>query len=335
MRGRLRRPTLLAVWALLTASGFGPAAELDWAQKMFSELEHDFGVVARGADVRHRIFIKNLYEETVTIHSVVSSCGCTNAKASQNSLRTGETAYIELVLDTVNHMREKSPNIDVTVSFDGIHQKQVRIPVHVYIRSDVVLQPGAADFGTVDAGSGAQQKLSIAYAGRDDWRIREVRTNRDFLQATVTEKHRSAGRVDYELIVNLAPTAPQGALREQILLLTDDATNPYVPVAATANIEPDILVATPDIDLGVLTPGVDKTVRVVVRGRKPFSIETVECESSLECFKIKLPSEPKVVHVLPLTITPPDQKGELRELFTMKIAGRPEPVTFRAAGRIE
>lgn len=322
--------TLLAAWAASAST-----QELDWAQRMFSELEHDFGVVARGADVRHRIFVKNLYQETVTIADVSSSCGCTSARASQTVLPSGETAYIELVLDTKNHMKQKDPNIDVRLTFDGINFKTVRIPIHVYIRSDVVIQPGAVEFGSVDLGAGATQRLSIAYAGRDDWQIREVRCNREMLKAAVQEKHRGGGRVDYELVVQLDPAAPEGTFRDQLLLITDDAGNPFIPLAVSATIEPDIVMGTPEVPLGNLKPGVPKTVTAVIRGRRPFVIEKIECESDRECFKVKLPKDPKSVHVLPLTVTPPEEKGKFTEEFTVTIAGRSQPLTFRAQGWIE
>lgn len=178
-------------------------------------------------------------------------------------------------------------------------------------------------------------KLSIKYAGRDDWQIREVRSPREFLQGSVRELHRGGGRVDYELVVALAPQTPAGAIREQLQLITDDTSNPYVPVQVTANVEADIVVATPEVALGALTPGVEKTFRVILRGRKPFSIEGIDCESPLECFKVKLSKEPKSVHILPLTVVPPETKGELQEKFTVRITGRTEHVTFRASGHVE
>jgi hypothetical protein len=311
------------------------AQELDWAHKMFSKLEHNFGVVARGADVEYRIQIKNLYKELVTVSNVSTSCGCLSAKTTQNTIPSDATIDLVLTLDTKNHMRQKDPNVDLRLTFDGVHFKDVRIPVHAYIRSDVVLQPGAAEFGTLDIGGGGQLKLNIKYAGRADWQIREVRGSRDFVTGAVRELNRGDGRVEYELTINLAPNTPPGAVREQLQLITDDATNPYVPVVVTAAVEADIVVATPDIALGSLTPGVEKTVRVILRGRKPFAIEAIECESALECFKVKLSKDPKSVHILPLTVVPPETKGELAEKFTVRIAGRTEQIVFRAAGRVE
>ena len=64
------------------------------------------------------------------------------------------------------------------------------------------------------------------------------------------------------------------------------------------------------------------------------NIETIECDSDRECFKVKLSKEKKAVHVLPLTVVAPAESGDLDEVFTMTIDGRPEPLTFRAHGKI-
>ena len=57
------------------AAGTGP----EWALKMLSETSHDFGVVARGAEVKAKITINNPYEQPVRIGSVTPSCSCTTA----------------------------------------------------------------------------------------------------------------------------------------------------------------------------------------------------------------------------------------------------------------
>ena len=42
----------------------------------------------------------------------------------------------------------------------------------------------------------------------------------------------------------------------------------------------------------------------------------------------------KPVHLLPITFTAPDVTGAFEEEFVVKIAGRPEPLTFKARGRV-
>jgi hypothetical protein len=306
----------------------------DWAEMMFSERSHDFGSVARGADVRHRIEVTNLYEETITISNVGTTCGCTAAEPSQKTLKTGETAYVEVVMNTVKFMRDKNSNVDVTLTFDNRTFKTVRIPIHAYIRPDVVLEPGRADFGSVEIGQGAEKHIAIAYAGRDDWQITEVASANDYIDAALTETSRGDGRVNYDLSVTVSGDAPAGMIRDQIVLTTNDQGNPKVEVLVEAEVVADIVVSPSTLELGTLTPGDTKTMSVVVRGRRPFSIEKIECESDRDCFKVRLGKDARNVHVLPLTVTAPNESGEFTETFYLTIPGREEPVTFSARGTI-
>ncbi|MEZ6055584.1 MAG: DUF1573 domain-containing protein [Planctomycetaceae bacterium] len=335
MRKSPVRACCVAMITLVTLTGVASAQELNWAQKLFSQQEHDFGVVARGADVRHRILVKNIYKEPITISEVKTTCGCTAASPSAKFLKTNEEAYIEVQMNTVKFMRQKDSNVDVTVTFDNLNYKTVRIPIHAYIRTDVVLTPGGANFGNVDLGVGSQRTINVAYAGRDDWKVREVRTNSEYVKAAVRETSRAGGKVNYELTVAVDEKAPEGTINEIITLVTDDANNPFVPVEVVGVVESDIVVATPMVALGDMQAGVEKTVRVVVRGRKPFTIENIECESERECFKVLLSQEEKTVHVLPITVVPPAESGAFKEAFTVHIAGRPQPVTFKAEGNIQ
>lgn len=309
-----------------------PRAGEDWAEQMFSELSHDFGSVARGADVRHKIQVKNLYEETIRIVNVGTTCGCTAAKPDRDVLKTGEIAEIEVVMNTVKFLRDKHSNVDVTVTFDGRTHKTVRIPIKAYIRPDVVLEPGRADFASVEAGQGAEKRISIEYAGRDDWKITGVKSGNPLITADVQERARGNGRVSYELIVRLDPSAPTGKIREQITLLTDDERSPRVDVAVEGAVVADIVVSPTTLELGSLVPGVPKTMSVVVRGRKSFIIEKMECKSERDCYKVRLGADARNVHVLPLTIVPPSEPGEITETFYLTIQGRSEPVEFTAHG---
>src|ERR1700722_18745958 len=61
----------------------------DWAKAMFDSTSHDFGVVARGAEVVHRFRVKNLYKEDVQISTVTTSCGCTAPQFDQTPVKSG------------------------------------------------------------------------------------------------------------------------------------------------------------------------------------------------------------------------------------------------------
>jgi len=316
-------------------------AQENWATKMFSELKHDFGTVARGADTRAILTIQNIYEEDVTIDNVGTTCGCTAAKPNKTLLRTGEKAEIEIQMNTVKFMRRKDSNVDVTMTFrgpQGASTKTVRVPITAYIRSDVVIspEPGNANFGSVEFGQSAERKLEIAYAGREDWKITEVRVPDDRIQASIQEVARGGGQVRYQLTVQLKDSAPMGAIQDQLRLITNDANSPEVPVTVLGIVEPDIVFApSGTFPLGNLKPGETKEFRVVLKGKRPFAIQHIQCDAA-DCFEVQRPAADalKLVHVVPFKMTAPNKPGHFSENFTFTIAGRPQTLSCKAEGTI-
>ncbi|MEW4490262.1 DUF1573 domain-containing protein [Thalassoglobus sp. JC818] len=324
----------------LTSPTFAQSGrELNWAEKMLSDLKVDFGTVARGAETRHVIEVTNLYEEDVHIVNVGTTCGCTAAKPNKSLLKTRDVAEIDVEMDTVKFMHRKDSNVDITLEFRGAKgtaQKTVRVPITAYIRSDVVLTPGNADFGAVDYQLGAERKVKVAYAGRSDWAIKDVKVDDENLKVELNEIVRTAGRVEYELTIQLDKTAPLGDFQDRILLVTDDKSSPEVPLLVSGRVSPDIEIVPSHFDLGSLTPGQTKPFNVVVKGRRPFVIESIECDGHPDCFEIKpVTDTPKTVHVVPFRVKVPDEPGNFAETFTVNVAGRELPLTFEADGVIQ
>ena len=346
-------PLTFAFAAFLLAGGVGSDAataqttgtadasldRLNWAEKMFEERSHDFGTVARGAEVRHQLTLTNPYEETVRLVSINKTCGCTNARADFAELATGETGHIEIAMDTVKFMGVKESKVQITLSFAGGSPTLVEVPIRSLIRSDVVIQDpagstGSADFGAIAVGVGAEKTLTVDYAGRGDWQITDVNSGNRHVDASVREVARTAGTVSYELVVALKPDAPEGAIRDRLILKTNDPATTDVPVLVEATIEPDIKITPEQVAFGSLRPGQKKTVSVVIRGRQPFQIQEVASEK-MDCFAVRLDSAArKPVHVVPLTIDVPDMTGDIDETFEVIVAGRPQPLNFRVVGSV-
>jgi hypothetical protein len=310
------------------------AQDTQWAKGMFSAQSHDFKIVARGADVAQRITIENKFTQDVHIASVTTSCGCTIGKIidNKNTLKSRETCELEISIDTVRHMGEK--NTQVTVTFDAPYYTSVIIPIHVYIRRDIVIQPGGAKFNSVEQGKEATQTLKVEYAGRADWTVRGVESTDPNITASINQLSRIGTEVKYDLKVNVKPSMPVGEFRSSVYLLTDDANSPKVPVLVEGRVDPDVYVTNPVVSLGMLAPGEKKTVSVIVRSKRPMVIEKIESASNNELFMTKLSSEEKTMHVVPLTVTAPSEAGTLQEEFSLKISGRTDPVYFKAYGQI-
>jgi len=308
------------------------AQDTEWAKKMFEKSSHDFGTVAKGAETIYRLKLTNKYEQDVHIAEIRKSCGCTDATPGKETLKSLEETYISIAMNTVRFEALKTSSI--TVVFDRPQYAEVTIPIQAYIRRDVVIQPGAAQFGSVYREDKNEKVLKVQYAGRDDWRIKDIKTNHDSVSAKFVETNRGNGRVDYDIVVELAANAPFGALRQYMTVVTDDDKTPNVPLLVEAEIRPDISVNPSVVSLGTMTPGQSKTVQVVLKGRKPFSVESVTCEKVKDVFQVRLPKNPGEVQIIPLTVTAPDTPGTLDEELSVAIPGRAEPVRFRAYAKI-
>lgn len=340
----IRRLTLIAIACCgilghCTLTHAQSGRQLNWAEKTLSDLNVDFGTVARGADTRHILKVTNLYEEDIYIVDVGTTCGCTAATPNKKLLKTDEVAEIEIVMNTVKFTHRKDSNVDVTLQFRGTQGRadtqRIRVPITAFIRTDVVLTPGNADFGTVEFNQGAERKIQISYAGRDDWKIQEVKVGHDDLSAQLKEVRRGGGRVDYELNLKLDAAAKLGEFQDRIVLKTDDRDSPEVPVLVTGRVAPDIEIVPGRYELGNLNPSQEKEFSVVVKGNRPFIIEGIECEEHADCFEFKpVPEVPKTVHVVRFRMTAPAEPGEFAETFTVSVAGRELPLKFHADGTI-
>lgn len=287
--------------AILLLVGVSAAAAQEWARAMFAHTTHDFGVVARGAKVEHRFVVENIYEEDVHIQSFESSCVCSTPRVHRKLLKTWEKAEILVNIDTRGFLGRKDATIKVV--FDQPYSAEVQLHVHTYIRSDIVVKPGAVSFGSVMQGTEAKQTLEVNYAGRDDWRIAKVECANPSIEVSVAETNRSPGQVGYRLSVRLKPDAPPGYIRDQLVLVTNDydARAARVPVAVEGLVAPTLSVRPSPLLMGVAEPGKPVKRNLVVQGRAPFRILAVH--STDKRFQCRPPADAKLAHLLPVTFS--------------------------------
>jgi hypothetical protein len=329
----LRWKLMFTSVVLLIAASSTDAQDLNWAEDMFKEKSHDFGVVATASDTRYRLKFKNIYQEDVHIQSVDTSCGCTAATASTRLLKSGQEGYIEIKMDTVKFKHRKDSA--VTVRFDSPTFAEVRIPITVYIRTDVVIEPGAAEFGTIPEGKSAEKTLKVEYAGRPDWQIREIRSPRDYIEAKAVEVKRGGGFATYEVKVTLKDDAPAGRLREELLMITDDANSPKVPLLLEARVQSEFTFAPEIIALGKLKTGASKPLQLVIsKASGTCKVTGVTCESGYEGLDVTLPPASNKVQIVRMKLKAPANPGNVEDHLLVSIEGREDPLRVRMYGQI-
>jgi len=273
-----------------------------WVTKMFGETKHDFGTVARGSDTVFKFPIKNIYKQDVELLSVSSSCGCTSPSIEKKVLKTGQTAHLTAVFNTRTFTGIHGATLTVKMRWmdEGKWRNaegQVRVDGN--IRSDIVFTPGAVKFEGVDQGSPTEQKVTVSYSGRSDWKVVDVRGASDALEVELTQTQKYSGRVSYELLVRLKPSATAGYFNEQLVLVTNDQENPRVPIYVSGRVVPQISVLPEPLMLGSVSRGQQVAKKLVVKGKKPFKIlEITSGDAALKCKTDEASSDKHIVDVV-------------------------------------
>jgi len=302
------RSTVLCT-VFVVGSLVAPVWAGDWATDMFKTTSHDFGSVARGAKAEFEFPLSNIYLEEVHIAGVRSSCGCTSPRITKADLKTYETGSIVAHINTDRFLGSKGATI--TVTFDKPRYAEVQLQVRCYIRSDVVFEPGNVDLGEVSQGQTSDRTVNVSYAGRDDWRILDVRSDNPHLSTKLTETSRGGGRVTYALSVHLGEKAPPGYVNDQLVLMTNDQRMPQVPLAVDGRVLSGLTISPSTLFMGVLKPGQEIEKKLIVRGEKPFRVLSVQCDDEHFQADTSAGQEPKTLHLIPITYVAGDAPGKV------------------------
>lgn len=316
--------TLVLISTCLVAPPVVSAA--DWTAAAFPIKNHDFGTVAVAAKTEFRFPIHNTFTSEMHIAGVRASCGCTTPVVESEYIPPGGSGSILARFNTDTFRGKRGATL--TVVIDKPFYSEVRLRVDGYIRQDMVFHPGSIDFGKLNQGDAASKSAKIMYAGRSDWQIVDVRSNQSWLQPELKQISHDGGRAEYELMVTVREDAPTGFFQDEITVITNDRQMPRVPLVVSGQVDSALTIAPQSIALGSLKPGEAVEKRLVVRGREPFVIESIECEGWKVDFEPT--AEPKTTHLINTRFTPTEQAvGAQRVAVVIKTGGE-SSVTAKA-----
>lgn len=313
--------------ALMLAVAYAlPAQAQDWLRQAIplESRTHDFGSVARAANTEHRFEIKNTLTSDMHLSSVRASCGCTTPIIETKVIKPGETGTILARFNTGTFTGQKSATL--TVSVTQPFRTEIQLSVKGYIRSDIVVSPGEANFGEVNYNEPKELKLSLSYAGRSDWEILKIDSPLDYVDVDFTETLRSGGKVQYEITAQLSENAPLGMLHNQLILQTNDKRITSVPLRLLANVQSAIRMSPAALALGDVQQGLEIQQRLVIKGPEPFKVLGVSSEIAEVSFDAS--DESKSAHLLNLVIKP-NQAGKFDGLLIVKTDMENQPTQLK------
>jgi hypothetical protein len=294
----------------------GPCFAEAWVTKMFAETKHDFGTVARGSDTSFRFAAKNIYKQDVELLSVSSSCGCTSPSVEKKVLKTGDVGYVTAVFNNRTFTGIHGATLTVQVRWKDADGSWVRaetqLRVDGNIRGDIVFTPGAVKFDDVDQGSTAEQKVSVTYRGRSSWKIVDVRGASDALEVELTQTQHYSGQISYDLLVRLKNSAPAGYFNDQLVLVTNDDDNPRIPIYVGGQVIAQLSVSPESLFFGDVTQGQQASKKIIVRGKKPFKIVSVESDDK-DSFQFKTDDQSSERHIIEITFNAKKNAGNVKQ----------------------
>ncbi len=241
----------------------------------------------------------------------------------------GTQTTVEATINTTNFQGYKPSGL--TLILDRPVFVEVELNLTCFIRGDIVMNPGQADFGTLrrSAGKLPTTSLMLTYAGgRPDWDIVQMKTQTDKIKAVAKEVSRTVdGQIHWQITTTLQPSAPNGYLKDQITLVTNDSPAQTIPISVVANIQSAVSVTPSIINLGRIPAGqtITRANIVHVRSSAPFSLAKVSTTSpALEADEVKPGAAAD--HILSLKLKAPQQPGPFHAILKVETDLKEEPV---------
>ena len=315
---------LLAVAASIIATP--SLLQAGWADPLFRVKDHDFGTVAVASKTEFRFPITNTTNKPIHIQTVRASCGCTTPIIETPYLNPGESGGIVARFNTDTFRGKRGATL--TVVIDSPSYTEVRLRVDGYIRQDMVFSPGSIEFGKKNQGEVHQRSAKIMYAGRDDWSVVDVLSNKPWMSVEVKQESRGPQRATYEVFVKLDPSAPAGYFQDEVIVVTNDRSMPRVPLRVTGDLESALTLSPQSIHIGTVKPGEAVQRQLFIFGREPFVIDSIEIAGfDLTFAPITVPSRS---HRFLATFTPDGSVvGQHTAAITAKTGGA-KPMTASA-----
>ncbi|MBV9125077.1 MAG: DUF1573 domain-containing protein [Planctomycetes bacterium] len=310
---------LAGVLGMLAILGLGPALasaqDSGWARKLFKDqvVSHDFGSVPHGAQLYYRFELYNPYAVQLEVMNLRASCGCVTPTMNVQVLNPRQKAFLDIYMDARRFTGDKLVSVYFTVGPQFISTATLQISAHS--RADVVFNPSQINFGVVPRGETPTQTIDVEYAGVLDWRVTQIDTTGAPFDVALEDLYRRPGQVGYRVKVTLKPDAPGGALKQEIVLKTNDPATPLVPILVEATLQSPLEVVPAIVSLGNPKVGDTVTKKVVVRGSKPFSILAIDGLG--DGVAAELPTTPRAVQILTLKYQP-GKAGDLHRQLLIR-----------------
>lgn len=229
---RLGLRVALASAAMLMA---GSLAAFAAPNVQFSKTTFDFGEARQGAKVNLTFPFKNTGDQTLTIGNIQTSCGCTNATASANSIAPGASGQIKAVFNAGTFSGKITKTI--TVSTNDPNAGTVQLNVAGYVKPAAEVFPKSINFGVLKSGKIFKQTLVVKPLEPAKFTIDGVTSPAKYLTFATPRKSATV-KGAWEIPVTIDTSKAQSGRRfEMIQIRTSEKAAPMLVVRVLGEVK--------------------------------------------------------------------------------------------------
>jgi len=223
MKGK-KAITLFFIVGFFIFSGYLKA--LNEPKIIFDNKKIDFGRAKQGAELTHKFSFENAGGSLLTIEKIRTSCGCTAALASKESLKPGEKGNVEVTFNTRGYSGEVAKYVYVYTNDPGNPRVILSVSAHIEVPPGpkIKLDRTSEDIGLVIEGENIQSGLEIKNTGELELEVefshKDARFFHNGKEIKKTLKIASGKKKDVD--IKIGTPAQAGSIREYILLKTND-----------------------------------------------------------------------------------------------------------------
>ena len=249
----------------------GPQPKIQVENPLF-----DFGSATEGTMVHHTFKIKNAGQGRLVITHVKTSCGCTAAQPSKNTLAPGEEAQIGVGFDT---RFQKGHQVRTVTAFtNDPDNAQAIMTMQGVVKQQVAATPAQVAFGKVKQGTEISREVTISDLTdrKEPFVVSSVSNSNPAI--TVSREKRSDGKPGAILKVSLTKNMPPGPFDDTVKLVTNRIP---VQIDVFGTVTGDLSVDPPQVSFGIVPRGQDavRIIKLTNQGGKPVKVMGISSDA--------------------------------------------------------
>ncbi len=238
----------------------------------FETPDYDFGEVFRGEEIEHVYKFKNIGKGELNIKEIKTSCGCTAAVISSESIHSNEFGEIKVTYNSKSDKGNVSKHINVYSNDPDSPKYKLTISGNVV--EEVVVKPRKLNLSEVLYGTGTRRNITVKSIKDHKFEVSKIESSSPDVEVLLKKNDKMN---EYVVRTTLKKEAKLGRFNSKIVLHTNSSNMEKVTIPVFGRVVGDISVYPPRISCGIVPQKEEKKVSAFATAyNKDVEIDKIE-----------------------------------------------------------